>query len=114
MSVKTHYSIGGFDVEKIQGGITCDIGTSDPYEAIGRGNLNIEFMPGLRDDIGYFGTPTSDSTRTMVNDVTKTLLLVFYDFMGDESLQRAMNTGIELLQNYCEGNIVFQNIVTKS
>jgi len=103
ISMNTKYSIGGFDFPKIEGEIVCDIGTSDKYEAIGRGDLNIEFMPGLRDDIGFFGTPTSDSVRTMVTEKTISLLLVFYDFYGHDSLEDSMNYGKEILEKYCFG-----------
>ncbi len=103
ISIHTHYSIGGFDFPKIDGNIICDIGTSDDYEAIGRGKLNIEFMPGLRDSQGYFGTPTSDSVRTMVTENTTELLLVFYDFYGNDSLHKAMEYGKRILREYCFG-----------
>lgn len=112
ISINTQFSIGGFDFSNIQGGIECDIGNSDNYEAIGRGSLNIEFMPGLRDDVGFFGTPTSDSERTMVTDNTKDLLLVFYDFHGNDSLQEAMIYGEEILNNHCHGKTIYKSIVT--
>lgn len=111
MSISTHFSIGGFDLDQIQGDIVCDVGDSEPYEAIGRGHLNIEFMPGLRDKTGFFGTPTSDSVRTMVTSNTKTLLLVFYDFMRHPSLQNALDTGINLLQSHCNGEILYTDII---
>ncbi|MEM9547447.1 MAG: phenylalanine--tRNA ligase beta subunit-related protein [Bacteroidota bacterium] len=111
ISMHTHYSIGGFDIPKIDGEVVCDIGTSDPYKAIGRGELNIEFMPGLRDDQGFFGTPTSDSERTMVMDHTTQLLLVYYDFHADDSLNKSLDFGIEILETYCQGKSIQKLIV---
>ncbi|MDF1698913.1 MAG: phenylalanine--tRNA ligase beta subunit-related protein [Saprospiraceae bacterium] len=111
MSVTSRFSIGGFDMQHIQGDIFCDIGNADIYEAIGRGNLNIEFMPGLRDDLGFFGTPTSDSVRTSVTANTKTLLLVFYDFFGNESLTTALKEAQDILCTYCNAEIVHQSII---
>ena len=34
--------------------------SGEPYEGIGRGELNIEGMPVYRDAMGGIGTPTSD------------------------------------------------------
>lgn len=111
ISINTQYSIGGFDYKKIQGGIICDIGNSDAYEAIGRGLLNIEYMPGLKDTMGFFGTPTSDSVRTMVTEQTQELLLVFYDFFGNELLTKSMEYGEQMLSNHCNGRLISKNII---
>lgn len=47
VSIQSGFSIGGFDTDKIEGNIvTLGIGDADePYEAIGRGMLNIEGLP---------------------------------------------------------------------
>lgn len=80
-SIKTGYSIGGYDFEKIEGAIQWGIGKKEePYEAIGRGALNIEGLPVLRDQKGAFGSPTSDSTRTMVTPTTTEFLAVLFGF----------------------------------
>lgn len=107
----TQFSIGGFDYQQIIDSITLDIGDSSPYEAIGRGNLNIEFMPGLRDSKGFFGTPTSDSIRTMVNNNTSELLLVFYDFYGNNKLIDGIEYAEELLKKYCSGKTIFKSVI---
>ena len=62
VSMKSGYSIGGFDADKFQGEVlTLGIGKAgEPYEGIGRGMLNIEGLPVYRDAIGGVGTPTSD------------------------------------------------------
>ena len=45
-SIKTAYSIGGYDYDKINGDIIFDIGTkNEKYIAIGRGEINIENLP---------------------------------------------------------------------
>lgn len=81
ISVQTGFSIGGYDLEKINGQITLTCATAeDPYEAIGRGTLNIENLPVLKDETGCFGTPTSDSARTMVTDRTRKFLMVIFCF----------------------------------
>lgn len=89
-SIRFGYSIGGFDLEKIQGeDISLDIGTHDDYyEGIGRGQLNIEGMPVYRDAAGGIGTPTSDNERTKLADDTRQLLCLIngYDGITDNIL----------------------------
>ena len=52
ISLKSGMSIGGYDVEKISGNVIFDIGQKDePYEAIGRGDLNITSLPVFRDSV---------------------------------------------------------------
>lgn len=50
-SINSGHSIGGFDRDKIQGDkLVLGIGKAgEPYEGIGRGELNIEGMPVYRD-----------------------------------------------------------------
>lgn len=84
-SIESGYSIGGFDRSKIQGElITLGVGEKDePYEGIGRGELNIEHMPVYRDAIGGIGTPTSDNERTKLSLDTTELLALVNGYDGD-------------------------------
>lgn len=101
VSIRTGFSIGGWDADKIQGRAILGIGRGDePYLTIGRGEMNIEFFPVFRDDLGAFGTPTSDSERTMVRPETKRFLMVFYAFGGHAHLDEAMHLAQNLLQKY--------------
>ena len=102
-SIYTGYSIGGFDMDKIQGDLVLGIGCADePYEGIGRGMLNIENLPVYRDNIGGVGTPTSDNERTKISlSTTHFLLLVNgYDGSREGVLQCAEYTQ-ELIKKYC-------------
>lgn len=104
-SVKSGFSIGGYDVEKIDGEVQLSIGkANEPYEAIGRGNLNIEFLPTFRDQKGAFGSPTSDSVRTMVTPKTQQFLMPIFNFGGHENLEKVMNDAISLLEKYAAGS----------
>lgn len=81
-SMSTGYSIGAFDSTKIIGDVTLGVGRDqEPYEGIGRGPLNIEGLPVYRDQIGGFGTPTSDHERTKLelNTQHTTILINGYD-----------------------------------
>jgi len=100
VSITTGYSIGGYDNDKIAGNISFGIGTAaDPYEGIGRGRLNIEFLPTFRDEKGAFGTPTSDSERTAVSLSTKRFLMIIIDF-GEGDLKKATKLASEYLERF--------------
>lgn len=76
-SISTGHSIGAFDADKIEGDcLELGVGApGEPYEAIGRGQLNIEGLPVFRDAIGGIGTPTSDNARTCLSESTTRLLV---------------------------------------
>ena len=105
VSLKTGYSIGGFDLDKIQGNLVLDVGKADEnFDAIGRGQLNIEGLPVYRDEIGGIGTPTSDEERTKITLETKHLLMIINGYSGEEGLQEAVYYALELLKTYVEAN----------
>ena len=101
ISIKTGFSICGYDADLIRGDIALGIGEADePYQGIGRGELNIERLPVFRDELGAFGTPTSDSTRTMINDQTTKILFIFIGFNAKDELVAARNETADLLIKY--------------
>ncbi len=111
VSVNTGFSIGGYDVNKIIGDIEFGIGkANEPYEAIGRGNLNIENLTVFRDKLGAFGSPTSDSVRTSVTDSTTHFLMVIIGFGENEKLNIATSLAIQLLKEFAFA----KNIETKN
>lgn len=101
VSATTGFSIGGYDADKINGKVKLGIGNADePYEAIGRGGLNIGFLPVLRDQTGAFGTPTSDSVRTSVTLETKRFLMVLFGFGAPEEMQETISLSKKLLEEF--------------
>ena len=102
VSLKYGYSIGGFDVDKIQGDVVIlGIGIKDePYEGIGRGKLNIEGLPVQRDAIGGIGTPTSDEIRTAIDINTKRFYMNINGYNGKTGLHEAMQYSLDLLKNH--------------
>lgn len=102
VSIQTGFSIGGYDVSKITGEPRITIGTSeDEYYGIGRGKLNIEGLPVLRDEKGVFGSPTSDSERTMITEKASEMAFVFFDFGVSAMLTEAIELSTNLLTKYC-------------
>ena len=102
VSLRTGYSIGGFDADKIVGTELClGIGRAgEAFEGIGRGVLNIECMPVVRDAIGGIGTPTSDHERTKMNLDTTHILVIINGYSGSKGLQEAAEMTAKLLESY--------------
>ena len=102
VSLRTGYSIGGFDADKIVGKVLClGIGREEePFEGIGRGELNIACMPVIRDAVGGIGTPTSDNERTKMDINTRHILVIINGYSGHEGLCEAVTMTKELLQQY--------------
>ncbi|MEZ4962902.1 MAG: phenylalanine--tRNA ligase beta subunit-related protein [Saprospiraceae bacterium] len=112
VSAKSGFSIGGYDCGKISGDIRFGKGeANEPYEAIGRGVLNIDGLPVLRDEICAFGSPTSDSQRTMVSASTHYFLVVFFDFGGHPSVKEAMGELEKMIADFSMGALLDQKIL---
>lgn len=104
ISIDTHFSIGGYDADHMEGKATLDVGQeNEPYQAIARGQLNIGRLPCLRDTRGAFGTPTSDSERTRVRETTTNFLMVFFNFGGHPGLEDCCRDAQDLLERFCHG-----------
>ena len=106
-SIAYGYSIGGFDADKFQGDtLTLGVGKAgEPYEGIGRGNINIEGLPVYRDKIGGVGTPTSDNERTKMELKTTHLVVLINGYDGNEANVRANAEYIQaLLRKYCKSD----------
>lgn len=106
-SIAFGYSIGGFDADKFEGEtLTLGIGKAgEPYEGIGRGNINIEGLPVYRDRLGGVGTPTSDNERTKMMSDTSHLVVLINGYDGNEQQVRANAEYIQsLLKKYCKSD----------
>ena len=102
VSLRTGYSIGGFDADKISGDtLTLGVGEAEePYEGIGRGMLNIEHMPVYRDAIGGIGTPTSDNERTKLDVESCHLLAIVNGYDGGIQFPETLRMMEELLREF--------------
>jgi len=102
VSIRTGYSIGGFDARKISGDVLeLGVGRVDePFEGIGRGMLNIEGLPVYRDAIGGIGTPTSDNERTKLSVETTQLLAIINGYSGKDGLTEAVAYMQSLLREF--------------
>ncbi|MFA6890356.1 MAG: phenylalanine--tRNA ligase beta subunit-related protein [Bacilli bacterium] len=87
LSIALFRSTAILDRDAIQGDIFIRLGTSkDVYEGIGRGLLNVESIPLYQDDYSPFGSPTSDTERTMIKDSTTHIVVMVICF-GPKDVQ---------------------------
>ena len=107
VSIRSGYSSGGFDADKIEGNLTLGVGREgELYQGIGRGVLNIAGLPVYRDRVGGIGTPTSDEERTKISMETTSLLMIINGYSGSEGLSEAGEYAIDLLRRYASAENV--------
>lgn len=107
LSIQSGYSMGVYDISQTTGGIIwkrAPEGTA--YQGIGKDMLNLSFLPVLFDAEGPFGNPTSDSTRAMVTESTKHILMVFYCFDDGAEVYGMLEEAAGLLKKYADGQKV--------
>lgn len=112
ISLKTGYSIGGFDANVVVGKVEAGVGREgEPYEGIGRGVFNIHNLPVLRDEKSAIGTPTSDEVRTALQLETTRFYMNINGYTGAEDLKPAMEYSVELLKKYVSASNFYTTII---
>ena len=87
ISVESGLSVGSYDLAHTQGAIILrKAQNGEGYTGIGKDFLDMENMLVLADEKGIFGSSMSDSTRAMVTEQTKDVLVVIYCFEQDIDL----------------------------
>lgn len=112
ISIETGYSCGSYDLKNIKGDIIFRIGEKgELYQGIGKDMINIENLPVFSDEIGPYGSPTSDSIRAMVTDTSKEILTTIISFNGKDNLEEALETAKKYLIQYTSANIISSGII---
>ncbi len=102
VSLHTGLSAGAYRVAALQPPLVLRKGgAGETYEAIGRGPFNLESLPVLADAQGPFGSPTSDSERSMITLDAEEVLMVLYAFGTGSGLPRALDFAVDCLTSYC-------------
>ncbi|MCM1164022.1 MAG: phenylalanine--tRNA ligase beta subunit-related protein [Muribaculaceae bacterium] len=114
LSLLTGYSVGAFDADKVVGDtISIGVGMKDePYEGIGRGPLNVEGLPIVRDGLGGIGTPTSDNERTKTSPSTTRLLMTIHMFGEDMPIADTIDNATRILRDYCAATDIDLRIIS--
>ncbi len=112
LSLKTRRSVAVLDMEKIQGNVHIRLGTKlDDFHGIGRGKLNIENIPLYADELGPFGSTTSDTERTMITSKTTKILLFIISFNGQIDLKEDLKYAIDLFQKFAKATRIKEYIL---
>src|SRR2546428_159863 len=112
VSVESLLPLGLYDLEKVREPIVFRAGRAgETYKGIGKYDLNLEGLPVFCDALGPFGSPTSDSERTMVTAAAKKILLVIISFGGREGIERWTVRAMDLLKRYADGSELQSRIV---
>ena len=78
-SIETGWPYGCYDRSKIDAPISLRHGTAgERYEGIGKQTWHLEGRPVLADPQGAFGSPISDSTRSMITESAREVMIVIY------------------------------------
>ncbi len=113
VSLHTGLSAGTYRVAALQPPLVLRKGgAGETYEAIGRGPLNLENLPVLADAQGPFGSPTSDSERSMIALDAEEVLMVLYAFGSGSGLPRALDFAVDCLTSYCHAQDVETALIT--
>lgn len=112
ISIKSQLSLGAYNAARIKGPVTFRrAGDGESADAIGRGTMNFEFLPVFADDIGPFGSPTSDTERTMVTQEARSILMVLIAFTRDETMADRMGESRPLLEEVAGARDIASHVV---
>lgn len=114
LSLLTGCSVGCFDADKVCGEV-LEVGigrAGEPYEGIGRGVLNVEGLPIVRDAEGGIGTPTSDNERTKISASTKRLVMTVHLFDPDVDAAEVIDKAKDLLTRHASAASIIAGVVS--
>jgi DNA/RNA-binding domain of Phe-tRNA-synthetase-like protein len=112
LSLETGFSIGVYDLATLTPPLVFRRGRAgETYDGIGRGPLNLEGLPVFADVRGPFGSPTSDSGRSMVTEATTQILMVMIGFAPVIVEPGHLARARALLAAHCSGRVVASGLV---
>jgi len=108
-SLETGWPYGCYDRSKITPPVALRHGAAgEKYEGIGKQTWHLEGRPVLADPAGPFGSPISDSTRSMIAESAQEIMIVIYSpaRVSDTSLNTAMTRLKERLTQFASASVV--------
>jgi DNA/RNA-binding domain of Phe-tRNA-synthetase-like protein len=116
-SMETGWPYGLYDVAHVAPPVVFRHGLpGEKYVGIGKQTWHLEGRPVLADAQGPFGAPISDSTRTMVTEVTTSILAVIYApaSAAPAELDRALERMAVRLERYCAAVVTLQSTIHRA
>lgn len=111
ISIMSKFSVGSYDVDKLGYDLRFRIGRKDEsYKGIGKETINTEYLPVFADELGAYGSPTSDSERAMITNNTKRVLTVLIAFSDQANLEEHLKDATEILSKYVGARDISTNI----
>lgn len=108
-SIESGWPYGCYDRGRIHPPVVLRHGVAgEAYEGIGKRMWHLEGRPVLNDSEGPFGSPISDSTRSMITDSARDILIVIYAPAGaaDKTIGKAMAHASDRLTQFVGASAV--------
>ena len=108
-SIESGWPYGVYDRGRIHPPVVLRHGAAgEAYEGIGKRMWHLEGRPILSDTEGPFGSPISDSTRSMITESASDVLFVIYApaRAADKAIGKAMTRASELLTQFAGASAV--------
>jgi DNA/RNA-binding domain of Phe-tRNA-synthetase-like protein len=115
-SLESRLPCGVYDMAGIRGQVTLRVGqVGERYEGIGKSIIDAMGKIVLADEEKVFGSPTADSTATMITLQTRDVLMVIFapPRLGDEYVAAICQRAAERHRNYSGGHVT-NMVVTKA
>jgi len=112
ISLRLRHSLGSYDLDQTKGAIKFRIGLKgESYKGIRKETINLEGLPIFADEVGPFGSPTSDSDRAMIRLTTTRVMMAIISFTGKDRLQNHIASAAQLLKVYANARIQETGII---
>ncbi|WP_345337329.1 B3/B4 domain-containing protein [Actinomadura viridis] len=112
VSLRSTCAVGTYDLDAVEGDVTFRPGGEESYQAIGKGALKLAGLPVFADARGPFGSPTSDSERTMIRPGTERIVMVVIAFAGGDPWPRWRDFAVAALREFAGGRDLETSLVT--
>jgi len=115
-SIETGWPYGTYDTAQVTPPVVLRMGAAgEAYEGIGRHVWHLEGRPVLADAQGPFGSPVSDSIRTMITEATRTVLTVIFAPSGSSqpAIEQALNRVGDRLARFAGGRVASTEMIQR-
>ncbi|MEW5806203.1 MAG: phenylalanine--tRNA ligase beta subunit-related protein [Acidobacteriota bacterium] len=113
-SLEFRLPIGLYDADKVKGKVICRLGKEgESFAGIRKDDVHVGGRICMADDEGAFGSPTSDSARTMITENTKRALMVLFALkkFEDSTLMSHLDEAKERIRRFCQGGGFSKGII---